>query len=241
MKRIFCFSKEKFQSLKEEQQHKKCFEILREYIQKKNEGAFLEYCKVCAWMNLPICDSGSLRDRIHWHMHMASLHVKENDFFLLQKDRMSTELYLPIDIFCDRLRSIHNIGNIIRTCEALRLGRIFLSENTFCFDEKRIQKSAMGTYEHVSLFFNSSLSDIKKPIIAIETVPDAIPYYEFQFPKEFSLILGNEEEGCSEKSIRASDHIIKIPLVGNKNSINVSSAFAIIAAEIRKQYSHAVS
>jgi len=235
VKRIFCFTKEKFLSLEVTQQHKKCSEILREYALKKSNALFSEYLKLCQWMNISPCDDTLVKDRIHWHLSMSSTHLKESELFHSVRDCISTEPFLPIDIFCDRLRSLHNIGNIIRTCEAFRLGRIFLSENTFCYDEKRIQKSAMGTREHVSLFFNSTINDIKKPIIALETTPGAIPYYEFVFPKEFSIILGNEEEGCSSKSLEAADYIISIPLVGNKNSINVASAFAIISSEIRRQ------
>ena len=92
----------------------------------------------------------------------------------------------------------------------------------------------------------------------------AISLSKFHFPKGcFTLVLGNEEFGCSKQLVEAADTIVllrlcrascahrpscvprrtvtrgcaqvEIPLYGRKNSLNVANAFAVVAAEIRKQ------
>ncbi len=92
----------------------------------------------------------------------------------------------------------------------------------------------MGTKEWVTCQYKA-LEACPKPLIAIETVADACPYYDFCFPDVFTLALGNEEYGLSEKVLKQADFAIQIPLYGRKNSLNVACAFAIIASEIARQ------
>ena len=60
--------------------------------------------------------------------------------------------------------------------------------------------------------------------------------YDFTFPEKFTLILGNEEYGLSDEWLNQCDQIVTIPMWGFKNSLNVASAYAIAAYEIRKQH-----
>lgn len=69
----------------------------------------------------------------------------------------------------------------------------------------------------------------------METAAEAIPITDFEFPETFTLVIGNEEYGCSDAILAQADYVIKIPLRGRKNSLNVANAFAIAAAEISRQ------
>lgn len=53
--------------------------------------------------------------------------------------------------------------------------------------------------------------------------------------KFLPLLLGNEEYGLSDTSLKLADHTLQIPLPGSKNFLNVASAFAIAAAVIRQK------
>jgi tRNA G18 (ribose-2'-O)-methylase SpoU len=64
-----------------------------------------------------------------------------------------------------------------------------------------------------------------------------MPLSDFIFPASFTLILGNEEYGISNESLKLADYIVEIPLFGAKNSLNVACAFAIAASQIRRQLS----
>jgi tRNA G18 (ribose-2'-O)-methylase SpoU len=228
MKPRFSFTERKFKDLSPEQQHKKCFELLKEM-----------YMQMLSWMNIQREEPATLEqvaNLYHYHRIKAHISLKEHNLLPAVKkgDNLTAEEFLPIDIYLDRLRSMHNIGAIIRTTEAFRLGSIFLSEDTLSSDQK-LEKTAMGTQELVSMHEHSSLETLKRPIIAVETISEAIPFYDFTFPDSFTLVLGNEELGCSEKTLQLADHYIQIPLYGKKNSLNVASAFAILAGEISRQ------
>ena len=50
-----------------------------------------------------------------------------------------------------------------------------------------------------------------------------------------ALLLGSEEDGISEPLIRASDAVVKIPMKGNINSLNVSVAAGVAIYEVLRQ------
>ena len=59
--------------------------------------------------------------------------------------------------------------------------------------------------------------------------------FPFNYYSIFTLILGNEEYGISDKVLKEVDFLIKIPMMGRKNSLNIANAFAIAAYEIRRK------
>jgi tRNA G18 (ribose-2'-O)-methylase SpoU len=96
-------------------------------------------------------------------------------------------------------------------------------------------KTAMGCHDKVRCFDLNENISLPRPIIALETAKNAPSIYEYRFPETFTLILGNEEYGISDEWLKQCDQIVTIPMYGFKNSLNVASAFAIAAHEIRKQ------
>jgi tRNA G18 (ribose-2'-O)-methylase SpoU len=142
---------------------------------------------------------------------------------------------LKTSIYLDNIRSAHNVGSIIRTTEAFSLGTLHFSDKTPYIDNKQVKDTAMGTQGWVECRSNMLLKDLPRPIIILETAHNAIPIHDFIFPDQFTLVVGNEEYGCSDESIQLADIALEIPLVGKKNSLNVANAFAIAAYEIRKQ------
>lgn len=179
----------------------------------------------------------ALADRYHEHLKIATILLKEDRFLpkITHLDSLSKEPFLPIDIYLDNLRSAHNIGSIIRTTESFRLGAICFSEKTPTTSHPKIAKSAMGSDTFVTCREKVPLTALRRPLIAIETHENATSLYKFSFPQSFSLLLGNEEYGLSKASLDCADMIVKIPLLGAKNSLNVAAAFAILASEIRRQ------
>jgi len=188
-------------------------------------------------MNLPPLPlhGEAMSDRYHYHLKIACIHIKEDKFLphVRHLDKLSNEPFLNIDIYLDRLRSAHNIGSIIRTAEAFRLGEIHFSEQTPYIDHKKIKSSAMGTESLVPCHLKTPLNQLKRPLIAIETTKDATSIYDHTFSENCTLLLGNEEYGLSHHALSQADLILEIPLVGSKNSLNVSCAFAILASKIR--------
>lgn len=181
----------------------------------------------------------SLSNRYHWHRERAGLGVKEHGLLVRSSDQSNPLLpSLNLAIYLDHLRSAHNVGSIIRTVEAFQLGAIFLSEQTPDPGHRQVQQASMGAYEWVKVERCIHLDDLPRPWIALETAEQAAPLPRFSWPKEpFTLIVGNEEYGCSQAILEQADELVEIPLCGRKNSLNVANALAIAAYSIHQSHS----
>jgi tRNA G18 (ribose-2'-O)-methylase SpoU len=240
------FTIRRFLNFSIERQHKKCAEILKNtYELLLHNGpadpAIEEYNTIQSWMgdNYTIEKNPKrIADRYHWHLQQAHYTIKEPNFLtsIKRNDKNYCEVEpWPIAIYLDHLRSAHNVGSIIRTVEALALGVVYFSTSTPFIDNKQVQDASMGTYQWTKCIANAALTDLPKPLIVLETSTFAIPIHEFLFPEIFTLVVGNEEYGCSDEILEKADYLVEIPLRGRKNSLNVANAFAIGAAEIQRQ------
>lgn len=192
------------------------------------------------WMDcspLLSINSKEIADRYHYHNQLAKVSKKEHNLLpaIRSGDRTQSETPWTIDIYLDELRSAHNVGSILRTAEAMALGTVYFSSNTPFIDHKQVKDAAMQTEQWVECRRGIPLSELKRPIIALETAERALNLFEFIFPPLFTLVVGNEEYGCSDGALMEADYIIEIPLRGRKNSLNVANAFAIAAGEISRQ------
>ncbi|MEM7175296.1 MAG: TrmH family RNA methyltransferase [Chlamydiota bacterium] len=235
-------SQKKLLALPLNRRHKKAAELLRSIITAPPKVAaelFYRYRILEKSLTLPPIEKTfeALSNRFHTHLRYAKLSLKEHDFlaFPTQLDALDAPTpFLPIWIYLDQLRSSHNVGSILRTTEAFRLGTVVFSPQMPDKNHPKVQKTAMGAAHYVPTT-TLSLADLPRPFIAIETTKNARPYCAFSFPTSpFTLFLGNEEYGLSKEVLSRADQMIGIPLVGCKNSLNVACAFAIIAADIRR-------
>lgn len=239
------FTKRKFLNFSPAQQQKKCAEILRMayegLIKGSSEESLLDvYCEIALWLKIPPLvdyNAKTLADRYHQHLNNAQLRHREHNLLpsIRKGDKEETETFWPIVIYLDKIRSAHNVGSILRTVDAFALGKVYFSEETPFVDNKQVRDTAMGTELWIDSRREVELDMLPRPIIAMETSPDAIPLFDFIFPDVFTLVMGNEEYGCSDKILRIADYIIEIPMRGRKNSLNVANAFAIASAEIFRQ------
>lgn len=221
--------------------HKKAAALLRQFHETRESLQLRRYRRIEGWLCLPRLTEDNFRafsDRYHWHLTKANMALQEHNllaFSFRHRDKPSLVDPLPVTIYLDNLRSAFNVGSILRTTEAFRLGKIYFSQTTPFINQAKVQKTAMQTCDKVICEQNVPLQTLPKPCIALETAPHAPSIFEFVFPCSFTLMLGNEEYGLSEEALRHCDTVVKIPLYGFKNSLNVASAFAIAAGIISHQ------
>lgn len=231
------WSKEKFLSLPQRQQHKIASELIREIYEGKSDLCPL-YNTMCLWLAmLPLTDFSyeTLSNRFHEHLRLGSVSWQEHNLLIRKTDRESFAPQLPIAVYLDNLRSAFNVGSILRTAEAFRLGSVLFSKATPFIDNPKVQKTSMGTYDKVECCIIEDIKKLPRPLIGLETCELALSVHHFNFPKSFTLALGNEEYGLSRHILDELDIVVQIPLVGSKNSLNVAAAFAITAAAIRSK------
>lgn len=244
---MYNFTKRKFIALPFQTQQNKCAELLRglydKWIhQEKWQPDWELYLQLLEWMNVFIEPSFSIEkvaNRYHEHLQQARLFKREHHLLpqIRKGDRPEGEEAWPIAIYLDHIRSAHNVGSIIRTVEALSLGSLYFSPQTPFITHKQVQDTAMGATQWINCYQNIELASLPRPIFVLETGQEATSLYQMIFPSTFTLVMGNEEYGCSDETLKIADELVEIPLRGHKNSLNVANAFAIVAGEISRQKS----
>lgn len=233
------FTQRKFLSFPLEQQHKKCAELLRALY--SEEADLATYNTLQEWMEAPSLTTSTpeaIANRYHLHLQKAGQQLKEHNLLPIVRTQDAATAAKPpggATIYLDNIRSAHNVGSILRTTEAFAIGRVHFSTATPYIDNPQVQKTSMETHAWVPCTQSDDLNTLPRPLIALETSPQATPIDRFLFPRTFTLVLGNEEYGCSEATLQAADQLVEIPMAGRKNSLNVANAYAIVAAEIHRQ------
>lgn len=144
------------------------------------------------------------------------------------------------------IRSLHNVGSMFRTADAVGVSKIFLTGYTpspldsFWNFRKEISKTALGAEKYVPWekirYIVSLLRQLKKSkvqIVALEQSKDAIDYRKFKPRFPLALVLGNEVRGLSAALLKKCGKVIYIPIYGKKESLNVSVAAGVALFSLR--------
>ena len=141
----------------------------------------------------------------------------------------------------EEVTNTHNASAVIRTCDAAGIMYVeIISASGEPFPVNR----AISTRAEKWLRFNyySSTSECLKhlkdegfTIAATHLDEEAIPYTSLDYTEPTVIVFGNESEGISEEALKLSDHVIKIPMVGMVQSLNLSVSVGIILYEAMKQ------
>ena len=142
-------------------------------------------------------------------------------------------------VVCDNIRSLENIGSIFRTADALGVSKIFLCGISGKPPHHKISKTALGAENNVPFEYVKQtgrllekLKESKINIIALEQDKKAIDYRKFQPKFPLALIVGNEVKGISKNILKKCNKIIFLPMLGQKESLNVSVAFGVAGYKI---------
>lgn len=140
------------------------------------------------------------------------------------------------------IRSLHNVGSIFRTADAMGAEKIYLSGITpkpvdeFKRPREQLTKVSLGSEKYVpweKVYSTSRLLDkLKKEnyrILALEQHPKSVELQKVKKNKKFVLVLGSEVNGLPKSILEKADKIIEIPMLGQKESLNVAVAFGIAA------------
>lgn len=136
------------------------------------------------------------------------------------------------------IRSCYNVGAIFRTAEAIGIEKIYLTGYTPTPKEnlEKIKKTALGAeklikWEHQKRIEKviEKLKSEKVKIVALETEKSALPYFKFKPKFPLAILVGNEVRGIDKRTLKKADFVLKIPMFGKKESLNVAVAFSILA------------
>ena len=145
-------------------------------------------------------------------------------------------------VILDGIEDSHNLGAIIRSAVCAGVDGIILPSRRGVLVNSTVEKTSAGAVNRISIIkVNSIVNAVQKLkesnywVIASDHHAND-NYYDIDYTDmSFALIMGAEHSGISKSLLKLSDFRVKIPMLTDFNSLNVSNAAAIILFESVKQ------
>ena len=147
----------------------------------------------------------------------------------------------PFIVISDGITDPHNLGALIRCAEGAGAHGIIIPKRRSVGLTAAVTKSSAGAIEHMAIAKVTNIAAtvelLKKKgvwVFAAEAGGDA--YYDTDFNCATAIVLGSEGNGVSSIVKEKSDYLTSIPMYGKVNSLNVSTAAAVILSEVARQH-----
>ncbi|MCE5222478.1 MAG: 23S rRNA (guanosine(2251)-2'-O)-methyltransferase RlmB [Clostridium sp.] len=146
----------------------------------------------------------------------------------------------PFIVILDEVEDPHNLGSIVRTAELFGVHGIIIPKRRSASVSTTVYKASVGAIEHVKIAkvtnLNATIEDLKQKGVWVYGADIRAEEYSYQvdFSGPCAVVIGNEGRGISKLTVQKCDKLIKIPMVGEINSLNASVAGGIIMYEVLK-------
>lgn len=144
----------------------------------------------------------------------------------------------PIIIMLDEIVDPHNLGAILRICDAFNvLGLVIKDKNQVPLNAT-VAKASTGAINYVKVCQVNNLNNAIKTLkdngywIVSTDMNTNTKYTDLKYDFPTVLIIGSEGFGISKLVLKNSDYIVKIDMFGHVNSLNASNALAITLSNI---------
>ena len=147
----------------------------------------------------------------------------------------------PFIVIADGVSDPHNLGAIIRCAEGVGAHGLIIPKRRAVGLTPTVSKASCGAIEHLAVAkvtnIAATVEELKeKGIWIFSAEAGGENYYDTDFNCPCAIVLGSEGDGVSKLVKDRSDYIVSIPMYGKINSFNVSTAAAVILAEISRQH-----
>jgi tRNA G18 (ribose-2'-O)-methylase SpoU len=164
------------------------------------------------------------------------------------RDAFAAKPRLPIRVVLDRVTQAYNMGSIFRLCDAMLAERLVITGAEVDLRKRNLGQAACGTQFWTPWSREDSAVDAVLrakaegyQIAAVELASNSVRPEAFAPKFPVCLVLGGEFDGVSQEVLDLADAVIEIPMRGMANSINISTAAAIVLYELSRRAEAAMS
>ena len=168
---------------------------------------------------------------------------------LIQKDYFDAKTALhylkniesPLVLILDDLDDPRNIGACYRTANAVGVDMVVVSKNRISLNSPVISKVSSGAFELTNTAIVSNIAQfinkLKKNGFWIYGSSDTAnkDYKEVDYQDSTAIVIGSEGKGMRDLTAKKCDHLIRIPMKGKVESLNVSVACGVVLYEVLSQ------
>jgi len=147
----------------------------------------------------------------------------------------------PLILILDEIEDPQNFGAILRSADAFSVDGVIIKSKNQVPLNWTVAKVSTGAIEYVKVAQVSNLSNVIKTLkdngywIYAADGSGKDSYEKMDYSGAVALIVGSEGRGISQLVMKNSDFIIKIPMSGHVNSLNVSVSTGILLSRIRNK------
>jgi 23S rRNA (guanosine2251-2'-O)-methyltransferase len=148
-------------------------------------------------------------------------------------------------LLLDGVEDPRNLGAVLRTAECAGVDGVVIPERRAVGLTETVAKSSAGAIEHVKVAkvgnLNRYIEQLKAQDIWVigTSVAAEMDYTEWDWTRPTALVLGSEGSGLHRLVAENCDALVKIPMYGKIDSLNVSVAAGVLLFEARRQRSSA--
>ena len=171
----------------------------------------------------------------------APASARKNSDYASVDDILDSPHEIPLVVLLDSIEDPHNLGAILRSCEAAGVDGVFIPEHRAVGLTETVAKTSAGAVEYIRVARVTNLvtliTELKKRgfwVIGVEG-GTAADYTEFDMKVPLALVLGSEGQGIRRLVKENCDVLLSIPMHGKVNSLNVSVATGIVLFEALRQ------
>jgi len=162
--------------------------------------------------------------------------LKVEELPRLPIERYASAPKMPVSLLLHNIRSLLNVGSILRSSDAFRVQKVYLSGFTGSPTQPEVQKTALGAQlvvptERVEnpIAFLQKMREKGMLIVAVEQTTHSLLLPQWKWDGSPTLfIFGNEMKGIEQELIDEAHFTIEIPQLGFKHSLNVAVSAGII-------------
>jgi len=161
---------------------------------------------------------------------------------ILELTRMSAEEWLhsdklPVRLLLDDVRSLSNVGSLLRTSDAFMVQEVVMCGITGIPPHPEIHKTALGAEDSVRwrhayscLEESRCLQDQGWKVCVLEQAHNSVMLQDFRPAKgeRYAVVCGNEVHGVEQAVVDAADLVVEIPQCGAKHSLNVAVSTSLL-------------
>lgn len=144
----------------------------------------------------------------------------------------------PLLLMLDGLEDPHNLGAILRTCDAIGVDGVIIGKNRSVGLNATVAKVSTGAIDHVKVAqvtnLTRTLEDLKKKSFWVVgcDLDKAQDYRQIDYNMPLVIVIGSEGFGISRLVKKACDFNVILPMVGHVTSLNASVATAVILYQV---------
>jgi len=158
---------------------------------------------------------------------------------ILERARSKNEQ--PLIVLCDGISDPHNLGAIIRTCEAAGAHGVIIPKRRSAGLSATVVKASSGAVFHIAIArvpnMTSAVKELKKAgVWFFAASPDGgKTVWESDFTGATAFVIGSEGKGISRLVSENCDHEVSIPMYGKISSLNASVSASVLLFEAVRQ------